>query len=83
MRIQGPEHGARVSKALIGRRVRGIGAIKVLLSKDCHMSDKSPRNSMTQKSGKSLKEKRLDKKTKAAGSMAADDATAAVAKKKR
>ena len=29
------------------------------------MSDKSPRNSMTKKSGKTLKEKRLEKKTKA------------------
>ncbi|WP_200933459.1 MULTISPECIES: hypothetical protein [unclassified Rhodococcus (in: high G+C Gram-positive bacteria)] len=47
------------------------------------MADKSPRNSMTQKSGKSLKEKRLDKRTKAAGTIAADDASAAVNKKKR
>lgn len=31
------------------------------------MSDKSPRNSMTKKSGKSLKEKRADKKNKTAG----------------
>jgi hypothetical protein len=29
------------------------------------MSDKSPRNSMTKKSGKSLKEKRAEKKQKA------------------
>lgn len=28
------------------------------------MSDKSPRNSMSKKSGKSLKEKRADKKSK-------------------
>ena len=31
------------------------------------MSDKSPRQGMTKKSGKSLKEKRADKKGKAAG----------------
>ncbi len=31
------------------------------------MSDKSPRNSMTKKSGKSLKEKRADKKSKSDG----------------
>jgi len=31
------------------------------------MSDKSPRQSMTKKSGKSLKEKRADKKAKARG----------------
>ena len=30
------------------------------------MSDKSPRSSMSQKSGKSLKEKRADKKSKSA-----------------
>ncbi|WP_255413025.1 hypothetical protein [Mycobacterium hubeiense] len=30
------------------------------------MSDKSPRQSMTKKSGKSLKEKRADKRAKAA-----------------
>ncbi|MDO9455289.1 hypothetical protein [Nocardioides sp.] len=31
------------------------------------MSDKSPRQGMTKKSGKSLKEKRADKRGKAAG----------------
>jgi len=31
------------------------------------MSDKSPRNTMTKKSGKSLKEKRAVKKAKSAG----------------
>ncbi|WP_281250402.1 hypothetical protein [Rhodococcus marinonascens] len=31
------------------------------------MADKSPRNSMSKKSGKSLKEKRADKKTKTTG----------------
>jgi len=31
------------------------------------MSDKSPRKSISKKSGKSLKEKRADKKTAAAG----------------
>lgn len=36
------------------------------------MSDKSPRNSMTKKSGKSLKEKRADKKTKASGDTSID-----------
>lgn len=32
------------------------------------MSDKSPHKGLTKKSGKSLKEKRADKKAKAAGS---------------
>lgn len=32
------------------------------------MADKSPRQSMTKKSGKSLKEKRADKQAKKAGS---------------
>ncbi|MDV7245837.1 MULTISPECIES: hypothetical protein [Rhodococcus] len=31
------------------------------------MADKSPRNSMSKKSGKSLKEKRADKKSKSNG----------------
>ena len=31
------------------------------------MADKSPRHSMSKKSGKSLKEKRLEKKTKSDG----------------
>lgn len=39
---------------------------------DNPMSDKSPRNSMTKKSGKSLKEKRADKKTKSAGDTSID-----------
>ncbi|MGA9870017.1 MAG: hypothetical protein WBQ44_02555 [Rhodococcus sp. (in: high G+C Gram-positive bacteria)] len=36
------------------------------------MSDKSPRNSMPKKSGKSLKERRADKKTKSAGHTSID-----------
>ncbi|WP_167374116.1 hypothetical protein [Mycobacterium paraffinicum] len=37
------------------------------------MSDKSPRQSMTKKSGKSLKEKRADKRTKSAGAAASTE----------
>lgn len=37
------------------------------------MSDKSPRQSMTKKSGKSIKEKRADKHAKAAGKSDAPD----------
>lgn len=37
------------------------------------MSDKSPRQSMTKKSGKSLKEKRADKRAKAADTSATED----------
>lgn len=37
------------------------------------MSDKSPRQGLTKKTGKSLKEKRADKRTKGSGS-ATDDA---------
>lgn len=44
------------------------------------MSDKSPRNSMTKKAGKSLKEKRADKRSKADGVVTND--ISAVAKKK-
>ncbi|MEU2032999.1 MULTISPECIES: hypothetical protein [Nocardia] len=36
------------------------------------MSDKSPRSSMSKKSGKTLKEKRAEKKAKAAGDSGAD-----------
>ena len=38
------------------------------------MSDKSPRQSMTKKSGKSLKEKRADKHAKAAAKASSADA---------
>ncbi|MCV7281755.1 hypothetical protein H7J88_19175 [Mycolicibacterium flavescens] len=39
------------------------------------MSDKSPRQSMTKKSGKSLKEKRADKHAKAAAKLSAVEST--------
>ncbi|HXB84532.1 hypothetical protein [Mycobacterium sp.] len=38
------------------------------------MADKSPRQAMSKKSGKSLKEKRADKQTKAARRAASTDA---------
>ncbi|HUB57511.1 MAG TPA: hypothetical protein VMB04_20395 [Mycobacterium sp.] len=38
------------------------------------MSDKSPRQTMSKKSGKSLKEKRADKQAKAASRAASTDA---------
>ena len=37
------------------------------------MADKSPRQGMTKKSGKSIKEKRADKHAKAAGKSGADE----------
>ena len=37
------------------------------------MSDKSPRQGMTKKSGKSIKEKRAEKHAKAAGKTAAEE----------
>jgi hypothetical protein len=33
--------------------------------RECRMADKSPRHSMSKKSGKSIKEKRVEKKAKA------------------
>ena len=39
------------------------------------MSDKSPRQSMSKKSGKSIKEKRAEKHAKAAGKSATTDPT--------
>ncbi|WP_284676030.1 hypothetical protein [Paenarthrobacter sp. DKR-5] len=41
------------------------------------MADKSPRQSASKKSGKSIKEKRNDKKAKAAGSPPSETVTAA------
>jgi len=46
------------------------------------MSDKSPRQAMTKKAGKSIKEKRSDKRDKAAGT-AASAMDELVTKKKR
>jgi hypothetical protein len=40
------------------------------------MADKSPRQSASKKSGKSIKEKRSEKKAKAAGSAAAETLSA-------
>ncbi|BBY44119.1 hypothetical protein [Mycolicibacterium celeriflavum] len=45
------------------------------------MSDKSPRQSMTKKSGKSLKEKRADKHAKAAAKNTAADAVGELRKR--
>ncbi|MET1156533.1 hypothetical protein [Arthrobacter sp.] len=41
------------------------------------MADKSPRQSASKKSGKSIKEKRSDKKAKAAGAVASETLTTA------
>ena len=45
------------------------------------MSDKSPRNTMTKKTGKSLKDKRADKRAKSNGDTSNDIITSAVKKK--
>ena len=45
------------------------------------MSDKSPRNTMTKKTGKSLKDKRADKRAKSTGDTSNDIITSAVKKK--
>lgn len=56
--------------------MRGVvwpdGAIQAS-DKGAPMSDKSPRQGMTKKSGKSIKEKRADKHAKAAGKSGADE----------
>ena len=44
------------------------------------MSDKSPRQAMAKKQGKTIKEKRLDKKAKASGSTSADPVSKAAHK---
>jgi hypothetical protein len=48
-----------------GRKVGQSGPHRGLQVKGAVMSDKSPRKSMSKKSGKSLKEKRAEKRTKA------------------
>ena len=45
------------------------------------MSDKSPRGTSSKKSGKSLKEKRADKKAKSSGQTAATEIVASVRKR--
>ena len=45
------------------------------------MSDKSPRQAMSKKVGKSLKEKRADKKAKAGGQSASSEVVASVKKR--
>jgi hypothetical protein len=44
------------------------------------MSDKSPRQAMAKKQGKTIKEKRLDKKAKAGGSTSSDPVSKAARK---
>jgi hypothetical protein len=58
-----PAIGARQTE---GRRVKESGPTRPHIKKGPVMSDKSPRQSMTKKSGKSLKEKRAAKRAKAA-----------------
>lgn len=55
-------HGAKGAYSLFN------GAIQAPNEMGATMSDKSPHKGLTKKSGKSLKEKRADKKAKAAGS---------------
>ena len=55
------------------RRVEASGPLRALYE-GLTMSDKSPRQGMTKKSGKSLKEKRADKNTKSAAKTSAADA---------
>ena len=45
------------------------------------MSDKSPRGASSKKTGKSLKEKRADKKAKSSGQSAANEIVASVKKR--
>ena len=59
----------------IAGSVGGIGTVQGSADEGPqHMSDKSPRQSMTKKSGKSLKEKRADKHAKAAAKASSADA---------
>lgn len=55
----------------LGRFPSFEGAVPFLAVEEPHMSDKSPRQTASKKSGKSLKEKRGEKKAKAASNAAA------------
>ena len=48
----------------------GHVAIQATTQREARMSDKSPRQGMSKKSGKSIKEKRTEKRDKAAGNSA-------------
>ncbi len=54
---------------------RGTGTIQDPMLKESAMSDRSPRQTMSKKSGKSLKEKRADKHVKVARRAAATEAS--------
>ena len=50
-----------------------IGTVQAPNFRGVYMADKSPRQAMSKKSGKSLKEKRADKRAKADGSSPTTD----------
>jgi hypothetical protein len=53
-----------VTPAAVERRILARRSRSGFLSESPHMSDKSPRQNMSKKSGKSIKEKRAEKRNK-------------------
>jgi hypothetical protein len=59
---------------LPGAYCQGNETAEVLQSKDAQLSDKSPRSTMSKKQGKSIKEKRAEKKAKSAAAQSGVEA---------
>ena len=62
---------------------RGNETAEVLQTKDAQLSDKSPRSTMSKKQGKSIKEKRADKKAKSAATESGVEALESKRKKRK
>jgi hypothetical protein len=56
---------------------------EVLQTKDAQLSDKSPRSTMSKKQGKSIKEKRAEKKAKSAATESGVEALESRGKKRK
>ncbi len=62
---------------------RGNETAEVLQTKDAQLSDKSPRSTMSKKQGKSIKEKRAEKKAKSAATESGVEALESRGKKRK
>ncbi|MGW0007323.1 hypothetical protein [Nocardia grenadensis] len=65
------------------RTVEGNKTAEVLQTKDAQLSDKSPRSTMSKKQGKSIKEKRAEKKAKSAATESGVEALESKSKKRK
>lgn len=67
----------------LGAYCRGNETAEVSRAKDAQLSDKSPRSTMSKKQGKSIKEKRAEKKAKSATAQSGVEALENKDKKRR